>query len=71
MTRKIFTLFSLMLTVAFVLAACGPAATTAPATAAPPLLCLPRRASHRCASNCRASHRCTSNCRAYCQAGYS
>ena len=35
MTRKIFTLLSLILTVAFVLAACGPAATTAPPTAVP------------------------------------
>src|SRR4030042_6481361 len=35
MTRKIFTLFSLILSVAFVLAACGPAATSVPETAAP------------------------------------
>ena len=35
MTRKIFTLFSLVLTAAFVLAACGPAATSAPPTAVP------------------------------------
>jgi len=36
MTRKIFTFFSLILTVAFVLAACGPAATAVAPTSAPP-----------------------------------
>ncbi len=35
MTRKIFTLLSILLAVAFVLAACGPAATTAPVVVAP------------------------------------
>lgn len=35
MSRKIFTLVSLVLTAAFVLAACGPAATSVPPTAVP------------------------------------